>query len=280
MQMQGPIGVFDSGYGGLTVLKEIIKKLPEYDYLYLGDNARAPYGNRSFETVYQYTLQCVKWFFEQNCSLVILACNTASAKALRTIQQNDLPVIAPGNRVLGVIRPTAEIIGTFSETKSVGILATNGTVASQSYPMETAKFFPDLKVYQEACPMWVPLIENEEYQSHGADFFIKKNLHNIFEKGKDIDVILLACTHYPLLKEKIEEYLPVGVKLISQGEIVATSLTDYLARHPEIESRCSKNGQRIFYTTDSTEDFDNHATTFYEEPISSKHVDLESIKIK
>ncbi len=280
MQMQGPIGVFDSGYGGLTVLKEIIKKLPEYDYLYLGDNARAPYGNRSFETVYQYTLQCVKWFFEQNCSLVILACNTASAKALRTIQQNDLPVIAPGNRVLGVIRPTAEIIGTFSETKSVGILATNGTVASQSYPMETAKFFPDLKVYQEACPMWVPLIENEEYHSHGADFFVKKNLHNIFEKGKDIDVILLACTHYPLLKEKIEEYLPVGVKLISQGEIVATSLTDYLARHPEIESRCSKNGQRIFYTTDSTEDFDNHATTFYEEPISSKHVDLESIKIK
>ncbi|HQW43212.1 MAG TPA: glutamate racemase [Chitinophagaceae bacterium] len=280
MQMQGPIGVFDSGYGGLTVLKEIIKKLPEYDYLYLGDNARAPYGNRSFETVYQYTLQCVKWFFEQNCSLVILACNTASAKALRTIQQNDLPVIAPGNRVLGVIRPTAEIIGTFSETKSVGILATNGTVASQSYPMETAKFFPDLKVYQEACPMWVPLIENEEYQSHGADFFIKKNLHNIFEKGKDIDVILLACTHYPLLKEKIEEYLPVGVKLISQGEIVATSLADYLTRHPEIESRCSKNGQRIFYTTDSTEDFDNHATTFYEEPISSKHVDLESIKIK
>lgn len=280
MQMQGPIGVFDSGYGGLTVLKEIIKKLPEYDYLYLGDNARAPYGNRSFETVYQYTLQCVKWFFEQNCSLVILACNTASAKALRTIQQNDLPVIAPGNRVLGVIRPTAEIIGTFSETKSVGILATNGTVASQSYPMETAKFFPDLKVYQEACPMWVPLIENEEYHSHGADFFVKKNLHNIFEKGKDIDVILLACTHYPLLKEKIEEYLPVGVKLISQGEIVATSLTDYLARHPEIESRCSKNGQRIFYTTDSTEDFDNHATTFYGQPISSKHVDLESIKIK
>ena len=279
MQMQGPIGVFDSGYGGLTVLKEIIKKLPEYDYLYLGDNARAPYGNRSFETVYQYTLQCVKWFFEQNCSLVILACNTASAKALRTIQQNDLPVIAPGNRVLGVIRPTAEIIGTFSETKSVGILATNGTVASQSYPMETAKFFPDLKVYQEACPMWVPLIENEEYHSHGADFFVKKNLHNIFEKGKDIDVILLACTHYPL-KEKIEEYLPVGVKLISQGEIVATSLTDYLARHPEIESRCSKNGQRIFYTTDSTEDFDNHATTFYGQPISSKHVDLESIKIK
>ncbi len=276
MQKAGPIGVFDSGYGGLTVLKEIINKLPAYDYLYLGDNARAPYGNRSFETVYHYTLQCVKWFFEQGCSLVILACNTASAKALRTIQQNDLPLIAPGKRVLGVIRPTAEIIGTFSETKSVGILATNGTVASESYPMETAKFFPDLKVYQEACPMWVPLIENEEYQSHGADFFVKKNLHNIFEKGEDIDVILLACTHYPLLKEKIEEYLPVGVKLISQGEIVATSLADYLARHPEMESLCSKKGQRLFYTTDSVTDFDNHATTFYGGAVISKHLDLGS----
>lgn len=274
MQQANPIGVFDSGYGGLTVLKEIINKLPQYDYLYLGDNARAPYGNRSFETVYQYTLQCVKWFFDQGCSLVILACNTASAKALRTIQQNDLPVIAPGKRVLGVIRPTAEIIGTFSETQSVGILATHGTVTSQSYPMETAKFFPELKVYQEACPMWVPLVENEEYNSHGADFFVKKNLHNIFEKGENIDVILLACTHYPLLKEKIEEYLPIGVKLISQGEVVATSLADYLIRHPEIESRCSKHGQRVFYTTDSTTDFDNHATVFYGEPVKSSHVDL------
>lgn len=228
MQQANPIGVFDSGYGGLTVLKEIVKKLPQYDYLYLGDNARAPYGNRSFETVYHYTLQCVEWFFEQGCSLVILACNTASAKALRTIQQNDLPKIAPGKRVLGVIRPTAEIIGTFSETKSVGVLATNGTVVSQSYPMETAKFFPKLKVYQEACPMWVPLIESNEHNSQGADFFVKKNLANLFLKGKNIDVVLLACTHYPLLKEKIEEYLPVGVKLISQGEIVADSLVDYL----------------------------------------------------
>ncbi|MEO7983314.1 MAG: glutamate racemase [Bacteroidota bacterium] len=274
MQKAGPVGVFDSGYGGLTVLKEIIHQLPQYDYLYLGDNARAPYGNRSFETVYQYTLQCVNWFFEQGCSLVILACNTASAKALRTIQQNDLPKIAPGKRVLGVIRPTAEIIGTFSQTKSVGVLATNGTVVSESYPMEIARFFPELKVFQEACPMWVPLVENEEYKNHGADFFVKKNLHNIFEKGEYIDVILLACTHYPLLKEKIEEYLPVSVKLISQGEIVAASLADYLKRHPEIEALCSKNGQRMFCTTDSPDDFDNHATIFYGEPVNSKHADL------
>jgi glutamate racemase len=274
MEQANPIGVFDSGYGGLTVLKEIVNKLPQYDYLYLGDNARAPYGNRSFETVYHYTLQCVQWFFDQGCSLVIIACNTASAKALRTIQQNDLPRIASAKRVLGVIRPTAEIIGTFSETKMVGVLATNGTVASESYPMETAKFFPELKVFQQACPMWVPLIENEEYASHGADFFVKKNLKQLFEKGKNIDVVLLACTHYPLLKEKIEEYLPVGVKLISQGEIVAESLADYLHRHPEIESKCSKKGQRSFYTTDSTEDFDNHAAIFYEEPVLSKHVDL------
>lgn len=278
-KIQNPIGVFDSGYGGLTVLKEIVNQLPQYDYLYLGDSARAPYGNRSFETVYHYTLQCVQWFFEQGCSLVILACNTASAKALRTIQQKDLPVKAPDKRVLGVIRPTAEIIGTFSETQSAGILATNGTVASNSYPMEIAKFFPALKVYQEACPMWVPLIENNEYRNHGADFFIKKNLHSIFEKGPTIDVILLACTHYPLLKEKIEEYLPVGVKLISQGEIVAKSLTDYLKRHPELETICSKNGSRTFYTTDDAGDFDAHATTFFGDRVNSKHIDLEAIKL-
>ncbi|OSZ73864.1 glutamate racemase [Chitinophagaceae bacterium IBVUCB2] len=274
MQKQSPIGVFDSGYGGLTVLTEIVNKLPQYDYLYLGDNARSPYGNRSFDTVYHYTLQCVQWFFEQGCSLVILACNTASAKALRTIQQKDLPKIAPGKRVLGVIRPTAEVIGTFSETMNIGVLATNGTVVSESYPMEIAKFYPDLKVFQEACPMWVPLIESNEHTSHGADYFVKKHLHNIFEKGPTIDVMLLACTHYPLLKEKIIEYMPVGVKLISQGEIVAEGLADYLHRHPEIESQCSKNGKRNFYTTDSTEDFDNHAATFYGEAVASKHVDL------
>ena len=274
MQKANPIGVFDSGYGGLTVLREIVERLPQYDYIYLGDNARTPYGNRSFNTVYQYTLQSVKWFFEQGCPLVILACNTASAKALRTIQQNDLPGLAPTNRVLGVIRPTAEIIGTLSETNSVGVLATNGTVASNSYPMEIAKFYPDLKVYQESCPLWVPLVESNEHHSHGADYFIKKNLHNIFEKGEKIDVLLLACTHYPLLREKIEEYMPVGVKLISQGAIVAESLEDYLLRHPEIESRCSKKGQRVFFTTDSTEDFDNHATIFYGEAVSSLHADL------
>lgn len=276
MSQRNPIGVFDSGYGGLTVLKEIVHQLPQYDYLYLGDSARSPYGNRSFETVYHYTLQCVKWFFDQGCSLVILACNTASAKALRTIQQNDLPGLAPDNRVLGVIRPTAEIIGRFSDTGKVGVLATNGTVASESYPMEISKFFPDLTVIQEACPMWVPLVENNEQHSKGADYFVKKNLENIFEKGEDIDVILLACTHYPLLKETIEEYLPVGVKLLSQGEIVAVSLAGYLQRHPEIESRCSKEGRRSFYTTDSTTDFDQHATVFFGQEVQSKHVDLDA----
>ncbi|MBS1653313.1 MAG: glutamate racemase, partial [Bacteroidetes bacterium] len=250
MQQAHPIGVFDSGYGGLTVLKEIIKQLPEYDYLYLGDNARAPYGTRSFETVYRYTLQCVKWFFKQGCPLVILACNTASAKALRTIQQNDLEKIALGKKVLGVIRPTTEIIGNYTESGNVGILATNGTVASGSYPIEIEKFFPNVHVYQEACPMWVPLIENNEHHTHGADFFVKKNIKNIFEKEPSIDVVLLACTHYPLLKDKIEEYLPVGVKLISQGEIVAHSLKDYLLRHSEIEGKISKNNSRIFFTTD------------------------------
>lgn len=277
MQSTHPIGVFDSGYGGLTVLKEIVNKLPQYDYIYLGDNARTPYGNRSFETVYHYTLQCVRWFFRQGCPLVILACNTASAKALRTIQQNDLPEIAPDRRVLGVIRPTAEVIGNLSETKHVGVLATQGTVVSESYPMEIAKFFPNLKVHQEACPMWVPLIENNEHTGHGADFFVKKHLHNIFEKGLTIDVLLLACTHYPLLKEKIEEYLPVGVKLLSQGEIVADSLANYLARHQEMESRCGKTAKKEFYTTDDTADFDNHAAIFFGSPVQSKHVDLEVV---
>lgn len=274
MQNPGPIGVFDSGYGGLTVLKEIVHTLPQYDYIYLGDNARAPYGNRSYETVYRYTLECVKWFFNQNCSLVILACNTASAKALRTIQQKDLSAIAPDKRVLGVIRPTTEIIGKYSESKNIGILATNGTVSSNSYPIEIEKFFPEIKVFQEACPMWVPLVENNEYQNHGADFFIKKHIHNIFGKGNNIDVVLLACTHYPLLREKIEEYLPVGVKLLSQGEIVADSLKEYLKRHSGIENKCSKNGMRSFFTTDSIEDFNTHAAKFFGQEIEAKHIDL------
>ncbi|HEX4875337.1 MAG TPA: glutamate racemase [Chitinophagaceae bacterium] len=277
MQQQGPIGVFDSGYGGLTVLKEIVARLPQYDYLYLGDNARSPYGTRSYDTVYHYTLQCVEWFFRRGCSLVILACNTASAKALRTIQQNDLPGLAPDKRVLGVIRPTAEIIGNYSETKEVGVLATTGTVLSASYPMEIGKFFPEVKVYQEACPMWVPLVENNQHTSEGADFFVKQNLEELFHKGENIDVVLLGCTHYPLLKAKIEEYLPVGVKLLSQGEIVAASLADYLQRHPEIENRCARNGRQTFYTTDSASDFDSHAQLFFGKPVRSLHVDLGRI---
>lgn len=273
-----PIGIFDSGYGGLTVMKEILNKLPQYDYLYLGDNARAPYGNRSFETVYRYTLQCVDWFFRQGCPLVILACNTASAKALRSIQQNDLPKMSTAkdgsNRVLGVIRPTTEIIGQFSKSKKIGILATAGTVASGSYPIEIHKFFPDLTVYQEACPMWVPIVENNEFDKPGADYFVQKHIDGIMKKDKAIDTLLLACTHYPLLKEKIMKAAPAGVTVISQGDIVANSLSEYLERHPAMEQRCSRGKSRVFYTTDSTEDFDNHASIFFGEGISSRRIVL------
>lgn len=278
MQASNPIGIFDSGYGGLTVMKEILKKLPQYDYLYLGDNARAPYGNRSFETVYRYTLQCVDWFFRQGCPLVILACNTASAKALRSIQQNDLPGMSSGNngsnRVLGVIRPTTEIIGQFSKSKKIGILATAGTVASESYPIEIHKFFPDLQVYQEACPMWVPIVENNEYDKPGADYFVQKHIDRIMAKDRQIDTLLLACTHYPLLKEKITNAAPSGITIISQGEIVADSLVEYLQRHPAMEARISRGQSRIFYTTDSTEDFDNHASIFFGAPVRSQRIVL------
>ena len=270
----GSIGVFDSGYGGLTVLKEIVQKLPQYDYIYLGDNSRSPYGNRSFETVYHYTLQCVQWLFNQGCPLVILACNTASAKALRTIQQNDLPAIDPDKRVLGVIRPTSEIIGKYTKNNKVGILATKGTVQSQSYMIEINKFFPQVHVEQEACPMWVPLVENKEHESHGADYFIKKNINELLKKDRDIDTILLACTHYPLLKKKIEEYVPVDVTILSQGEIVANSLANYLERHPEMEQRLGQFAHRSFYTTDDTTDFDSQAETFFGEPVKSEHIDL------
>ena len=275
MNARNPIGVFDSGYGGLTVLKEVVKILPEYDYLYLGDNARSPYGPRSFETVYRYTWQCVEWFFKQGCPLVILACNTASAKALRTIQQKDLPKKYPDKRVLGVIRPTTELIGNYSHTISVGILATSGTVISQSYPIEIAHLFPGVKVYQEACPMWVPLVENNEYAGEGADYFIKKNLDNLLKQSGEIDTILLACTHYPLLKNKLEKFLPSAIKILTQGEIVAAGTKDYLNRHPEIEAKLSRNRERVFYTTDSTQDFDSHARVFYGEEIRSKHADLD-----
>lgn len=261
-------------------MKEIVKKLPQYDYIYLGDNARAPYGNRSFETVYRYTLQCVEWFFEQGCPLVILACNTASAKALRTIQQNDLARIGPQNRVLGVIRPTTEIVGKFTKSRKIGILATNGTVQSGSYLIEIEKFFPDITVYQEACPMWVPIIENNEHLQAGADYFVKKHVQHIMTTDSQIDTLLLACTHYPLLRDKILQFLPSGVTVVSQGEIVAASLDDYLQRHPEMENSCSKHGRRVFFTTDSTEDFDNHATIFFGEPVKSKHADLEAKSLK
>jgi len=269
-----PIGIFDSGYGGLTVLKEIGARLPQYDYLYLGDNARAPYGPRSFDTVYEYTLQCVKWFFDQGCSLVILACNTASAKALRTIQQNDLPVIDPSKRVLGVIRPTTEVIGSITKTGHVGILATSGTVLSGSYPIEIAKFYPDIQVYQEACPMWVPLVENNEFNSPGADYFIKKHIDNLLAKSDQIDTLLLACTHYPLLIDKIKQFAPAGIRILPQGEIVAESLEHYLEKHPEIEEKCSKTGRCSFFTTDSTTDFDNHAAVFFGKPVQSGHLSL------
>ena len=273
--VQQPIGVFDSGYGGLTVLKEMVKRLPQYEYLYLGDNGRAPYGNRSFETVYQYTLQCVEWLFGQGCPLVILACNTASAKALRTIQQLDLPRIAPHNRVLGVIRPTTEVVGRYTATGKVGVLATRGTVLSQSYPIEIAKFFPDIQVYQQACPLWVPLIENNEHDKPGADYFVQTYTRQLMSQSDDIDTVLLGCTHYPLLKEKIAACLPPGSRIISQGEIVADSLADYLQRHPEIEGRCTRNaGFLRFYTTDSTEDFDNHASIFYGSGLHSAHITL------
>jgi glutamate racemase len=270
----GPIGIFDSGYGGLTVLKEITARLPQYDYIYLGDNARAPYGPRSFDTVYHYTLQCVRWFFKQGCPLVVLACNTASAKALRTIQQNDLPLIDPDKRVLGVIRPTTEIIGNFTKNNKVGILGTHGTVQSNSYPIEIEKFFPAVQVYQQACPMWVPLIENNEHNSPGADYFIKKNIHQLLTRAPGIDTILLACTHYPLLLDKLKHYVPAQTVILSQGEIVAGSLADYFQRHIELEEKCTKGGGLHFFTTDSADDFDDHGAVFFGRPVKSTHLEL------
>ncbi|MEJ7912723.1 MAG: glutamate racemase, partial [Chitinophagaceae bacterium] len=254
-----PIGVFDSGYGGLTVLRELIKGLPQYDYLYLGDNARAPYGNRSYETVYRYTLQCVEWLLHQNCPLIILACNTASAKALRTIQQNDLQRLSPASRVLGVIRPTTEVIGDYSSSQHIGILGTTGTIQSQSYLLEIQKFFPQLNIVQEACPMWVPLIENGEHLGEGADYFIEKHIHQVLTVDPEIDTLLLACTHYPLLLDKIKQILPAGIQLVAQGEIVTRSLEQYLLRHPNMNERISQLGQRLFFTTDSPDEFNEKA---------------------
>lgn len=273
-QQAGPIGIFDSGFGGLTIFKEIQKKLPAYDYIYLGDNARSPYGTRSFETVYRYTWECVQSLFEQGCSLIILACNTASAKALRNIQQKDLPLIAGHKRVLGVIRPTTEIIGQLTTTKEVGILATPGTVASGSYLIEIKKFFPELVVHQEACPMWVPLVENMEHESEGADYFIKQHLQKILSQSEKLDTLLLACTHYPLLLPKIKKQLPKNINVLTQGEIVANSLVDYLDRHPEMERWCTKGGNRTFLTSGSSASFAKSASLFLGENLEATHLDL------
>ncbi|OSZ82510.1 glutamate racemase [Chitinophagaceae bacterium IBVUCB1] len=272
--MQSPIGIFDSGYGGLTVFKSIAARLPQYDYIYLGDNGRAPYGNRSYETVHEYTLQCVEWFFAQGCELVILACNTASAKALRTIQQEDLPKMQGNKRVLGVIRPTAEVIGNYTNTKHIAVLGTRGTVNSQSYEIEIGKFFPDVRVHQMACPMWVPIVEYGEYNSEGADFFVKKYLDQLMHDAPQTDTILLACTHYPLLMDKIKKHLPTGINVIAQGDIVANSLADYLHRHTDMDNRLSKGGNMQFYTTDDTTDFDAHASVFFGKAVASKHLHL------
>ena len=273
-KISGPIGIFDSGYGGLTILEQIRKELPGYDYLYLGDNARTPYGTRSFDVVYRFTLQCVEYLFRQGCHLVILACNTASAKALRTIQQNDLSKIDPNRRVLGVIRPTVEEVAKFTKTKHIGLLATSGTVLSDSYPLEIHKIDPDIVVSSEACPLWVPLIENNEHQNEGADYFVKKYIHNLLNQDSQIDSVILGCTHYPLLYDKIARQLPEGVKIISQGEIVAGSLANYLQRHPEMEEKCSRNASCRYLTTENPGKFSSSASIFLAEEIVAEHVEV------
>lgn len=270
----GPIGVFDSGYGGLTILKEFRELMPEYDYLYLGDNARAPYGPRSFDVVYEYTLEAVQELFDRGCHLVILACNTASAKALRTIQQRNLPSIDPERRVLGVIRPSTEIIGQFTRSNAIGVLATQGTVASESYVIEIKKFSPQCQVVQHACPMWVPLIENNEHETLAGRAFIQADVEALMRKNSRIDTILLGCTHYPVLKEFIEEIVPPHVRVIAQGAIVAKSLKDYLNRHPHMDAKCSRNGSVHFLTTESAKDFNQNASIFMGYAVSAVHISL------
>ncbi|MDE6523806.1 MAG: glutamate racemase [Muribaculaceae bacterium] len=271
----GPIGVFDSGYGGLTILRDLRKILPDYDYLYLGDNARAPYGSRSFEVIYRYTLEAVKELFARGCPLVILACNTASAKALRTIQQKDLPNIDPTRRVLGVIRPTVEILDNVSGSGHVGVLGTPGTVASESYVIEATKLFPDMKVSQQECPLWVPIVENSEADGDGADYFVKKYIDAIMDKDPEIDTLVLACTHYPLLIDKIRKYAPENVRILSQGNLVAESLKDYLRRHPEMECRLSKGGSVEFLTSENPDKFDSLASVFTHHPVRSRRCALD-----
>lgn len=271
----GPIGVFDSGYGGLTILDKIREVLPEYDYIYLGDNARAPYGTRSFEVVYEFTRQAVNKLFDMGCHLVILACNTASAKALRSIQMNDLPQIDPARRVLGVIRPTVECIGEISKNQHIGVLATAGTIKSESYPLEIHKLFPEIQVSGTACPMWVSLVENNESQDEGAYYFIRKYIDQLLSKDPQIDTVILGCTHFPILLPKIRQYIPDHISVIAQGEYVAESLKDYLKRHPEMDAKCTKNGNCQFYTTEAEEKFSESASTFLKQQISVKHITLE-----
>lgn len=272
----GAIGVFDSGYGGLTILEKIRELMPEYDYIYLGDNARAPYGTRSFEVVYEFTLQAVTKLFEMGCPLVILACNTASAKALRTIQQINLPVLDSSRRVLGVIRPTAERIGEMTQSRHIGILATAGTIKSESYPLEIHKLFPDITVTGEACPLWATLVENNEHQSEGADYFVKQHISRLLEKDPQIDTIILGCTHYPLLLDKIRQFTPPDIRIVAQGEYVAQSLQAYLQRHPEMDARCTQGGNCRFLTTESESKFKESASIF----LRQENIKVESIALE
>ena len=276
LEAKCPIGVFDSGYGGLTILKGIVEHLPEYDYLYLGDNARAPYGAHSFELVYKYTLEAVRYLFSRGCELVILACNTASAKALRTIQQEDLPTMGKERRVLGVIRPSVEILDTYSKNKHVGVMATRGTVQSDSYRLELEKLFgkDSFTVSQLACPMLVPIVENNEIESLGAEFFVKRYVDELMCMDREIDTVVLGCTHYPLLSEVIGRYLPRHVRLIEQGDIVGRSLADYLERHPEMSAKLTKEGSRAYLTTESSELFDGTASLFMGARVTSERIKL------
>lgn len=274
LPLSGPIGVFDSGYGGLTILKEIRRRLPQYDYLYLGDNARAPYGPRSFDVVYRFTLQAVKYLFAQGCQLVILACNTASAKALRTIQQCDLPTIDPSRRVLGVIRPTVETLGEISRNGNIGVLGTRGTVASQSYDLEIAKLYPDFTTTSVACPMLVPIVENHEIDTPGADYFVSEYVEQLFDKKPAIDTVLLACTHFPMLYDSIRRHVPQSARVVCQGEIVAESLADYLTRHPEMAQRCTTSGTCRYLTTENPQSFASLARIFMGDELEAQHVKI------
>ena len=274
MSKPGPIGIFDSGYGGLTILHAIRQLLPQYDYLYLGDNARTPYGTRSFDVVYEFTRQAVVKLFDMGCHLVILGCNTASAKALRSIQQKDLPKLDPNRRVLGVIRPTAEVIGSLTHNRHVGIFATEGTIKSESYNLEIHKLFPDIEVTGVACPFWVPLVEYNEADSPGADYFVKKRIDQLLRLDPQIDTIILGCTHYPLLLPKIHKYIPRGIRIVAQGEYVATSLQQYFERHPDMEQRCTKNGSVEYLTTENPERFSEQAQLFLHQPVKARKVTL------